>query len=224
MTEDANHKRDREFLERVLEERDRANDVRFKALEKLVEEERGRIYEVRFKALEDKVEERDGLYKTMFAASKTAVETALTSVKESTASSFASSEKAIVKAEDAQRTYNQGHNDLSRKMEAQYKEMVPITEARIKWESIDKEMAETRRELATLRESQPRETSALRAELMKEIGGLRESRSEGGGATTARHDFIDQRNWLVGIIVAIVLGLLGFAAGHFTIAPTVIKP
>ncbi len=169
--------------------------------------ERDTLYEVRFKAIEDLFKERDRLYISMFHASETAVVAALAAVKESTSSTFSSSEKAIVKAEDAQRTYNQGHNDLARKMDEQYKSMVPASEARLKWEAVDKDVAESRKDLAILRDSLAKEVTSLRTELMKEIAGLRESRSELGGKTSSTQQASDQRHWAVGVIVAIVLGL-----------------
>jgi len=75
-----------------------------------------------------KIDGNDERYKQEFDNQKLAVKDALAAQKELTNAAFNSSEKAIVKAEDSQRTYNQGHNDLSKKMEDQYKLMIPRTE------------------------------------------------------------------------------------------------
>lgn len=45
-----------------------------------------------------------------------------------TNAAFQASKEAIVKAEAAQSQYNIAHNDLTRKMDGQYKEMAPRTE------------------------------------------------------------------------------------------------
>lgn len=58
--------------------------------------------------------------------------------KEAIAIALSSAEKAVVKAETGQKDYNQFHNDLQRKMEAQYKDMIPRTEFNAYKESVDK--------------------------------------------------------------------------------------
>ena len=50
------------------------------------------------------IDERDRLYKERDDSRRTAVDAALTAVKEQTKASFDASEKAIVKAEEAQRS------------------------------------------------------------------------------------------------------------------------
>ncbi len=95
-------------------------------------------------AVEELAKERDKWYTERDKDRQSSVDKALTAAKEQTASSFAASKEAILKAEESQKAYNVGHNDLSRKMEAQYKEMVPQAEARIKWDSIDREIADLR--------------------------------------------------------------------------------
>lgn len=54
--------------------------------------------------------------------------TALTAQKEATTTAFITSEKAIEKAESAQKAYDMGHNDLLRKMDDQYGLMMPRQE------------------------------------------------------------------------------------------------
>jgi chromosome segregation ATPase len=73
-----------------------------------------------------------------------AVSAALQSVKEQTRSSFEASEKAIVKAEEAQKSYNQTHNDLSRKLDTQNKETMPRPEIEARFASLDEKLSELR--------------------------------------------------------------------------------
>ena len=138
-----------------------------------------------------------------------AVSAALIAAERQTAQSFAASEKAISKAENSQREYNQGHNDLSRKMEAQYASMVPSSEAKLKWESIDKDIAGLRSEIAINRETNSKDVNNLRQELMREISGLRESRSAASGATEQRVEGIRRNEWVIGLCIFAGLTILG---------------
>jgi chromosome segregation ATPase len=115
---------------------------------------------------------------------------------------------AISKAEDSQKTYNQGHNDLSHKMESQYSLMVPAPEAKLKWDSIDKAIEEIRKDAGGARTTDFANLAALRTELMKEISGLRESRSASGGETQRGFRDKEQFNWAIGIAVLIALALI----------------
>lgn len=74
-------------------------------------------------------------------------------LKELMMATFVASEKAIVKAEEAQFAYNSTHNDLARKMDQQYKEMVPRQEANLKWDGFEKDLEELRKGIANLREA-----------------------------------------------------------------------
>ena len=168
----------------------------------------------RFTYVEKVMDERHQLYKERADSQKVAVDDALAAVKEQTSASFAASEKAIVKAEESQKTYNQGHNDLSRKMEAQYSLMVPQAEAKLKWDAIDKAIEESRRENATLRSNSLTDINALRVELMREIGSLRDTRSELRGRDTAKQVEVGQRTGsnlnsitLVGVVFATLLSI-----------------
>jgi chromosome segregation ATPase len=155
------------------------------------------------RAIKAILDERDKLYKERDDSRRTAVDAALAAVKEQTKSSFEASEKAIVKAEEAQKSYNTSHNDLSRKMDEQYKAMTPQSEARLKWDNTDKELMEVRKDVISTRESAQKEITNLRDSLMREIAGLRESRSESVGGRQQQQDL---RAWLVAGIA--VIGLL----------------
>lgn len=137
-----------------------------------------------------------------------AVSAALIAAKEQTTQSFAASEKAIVKAENSQREYNQGHNDLSRKMEQQYSIMVPSSEAKLKWDSIDKDLIAIRSEIGANREVSAKDINNLRQELMREIAGLRESRSALGGAAGEQSATHQTNQWLSALVVGAIIGTI----------------
>jgi hypothetical protein len=169
-----------------------------------------------FKAL---MTERDRRYTDTVEGIRRETTAALTAAVGQIQAAFAASDKAILKAEDAQRAYNQGHNDLSRKMDDQYKAMVPQSEARLKWENADKDIAELRKDLIAGREGAQRDSSALRAELMKEIAGLRESRSEGSGRSSQQREGRESNQWAIATGIALAglcVGALGSLAYIFT--------
>jgi chromosome segregation ATPase len=110
-----------------------------------------------FQSFRGLMDERDRRYDGMFSASKTAVDAALAAQKENTQSAFVSSEKAIVKAEDAQRAYNTAHNDLARKMDEQSKGTMPRSETESRFAGahaeVDTRMHAVEEKIAELRES-----------------------------------------------------------------------
>lgn len=93
--------------------------------------------------------ERDRLYAERDAARRAAVDAALVAMKEQTSQSFAASEKAIVKAEEAQHAYNVVHNDLARKMDDQNKATMPRMEIEGRFAGLDEKIS-TLRELASV--------------------------------------------------------------------------
>ncbi len=153
---------------------------------------------VEIRAVREVMSERDKRYDSQFKSGETAVASALAAAEKQTTAAFLSSEKAIVKAEEAQKAYNQTHNDLNRKMDDQYKSMMPRPEAEKQFESWGNKMADAKeqlgntreevlRELGILRESSSREIGALRTALMAEIQGLRESRTDTAGRASGLH-------------------------------------
>jgi len=84
----------------------------------------------------------DKRYEQRFEAQEKAIHAALMSVKEQTKNSFDASEKAIVKAEEAQKAYNQSHNDLARKMDDQSKATMPRTETESRFRSLEEKINE----------------------------------------------------------------------------------
>lgn len=107
-----------------------------RALDKLVGE--------KLAAIEKLMTERDRRYDERFEAQKDAVQAALVAAKELTAAAFAAAKEAISKSELSQTVYNQTHNDLTRKMDAQYKEMLPRTEADARFKGTEEKISELR--------------------------------------------------------------------------------
>jgi hypothetical protein len=101
-------------------------------------------------ALNGKLDERDKLYTERDTSRRTAVEAALTAVKEQTKQSFDASEKAIVKAEDAQKSYNISHNDLARKMDDQNKATMPRTETESRFHAVEEKITALRDAVTTV--------------------------------------------------------------------------
>lgn len=76
-----------------------------------------------------------------FNTAEKAVTQALVAQKELSQTVQVSSDKAITKAEEAQKAYNVGHNDLARKMDDQYKLMLPRVEADTRDKNIEEKLA-----------------------------------------------------------------------------------
>lgn len=95
-------------------------------------------------ALYARSDERDRLYTERDAAQKAAVAAALMAQKEQTAAAFLSSEKAIVKAEEAQKAYNVAHNDLAHKMDDQAKMTMPRSETEARFHALAEKLDEVK--------------------------------------------------------------------------------
>jgi phosphopantetheinyl transferase (holo-ACP synthase) len=100
------------------------------------------LMESRLDAMAKLAEERDKWYTDRDEDRQSSVDKALTAQKEQTASSFSASKEAILKAEEAQKSYNTTHNDLSRKLDEQNKMNMPRPEAQQRFDAQAKELAE----------------------------------------------------------------------------------
>jgi hypothetical protein len=144
--------------------------------------------------LERIIDERDRLYAVRFEEAKTAVNAALIAQKESVTSAFLASEKAIVKAEEAQAAYNVAHNDLSRKLDEQNKATIPRPEINALFIGVDQK-------LEAIRASLDKDIETLSTD----IRSLRESRSETGGIKAGNREIIAYLIAGASIILALVL-------------------
>lgn len=109
--------------------------------------------------------ERDARYNERFMAAKTLVD-----------QNSASSEKAILKAETAQRIYDSGHNDLLAKMDKQQQLSMPRGETEAKIAAVEARCAELRKEMEALRSS--RDFTAGSTEGITTKGVVDRARSE----------------------------------------------
>lgn len=129
----------------------------------------------RIHAAEKLAEERDGWYAERDRDRQTSIDKALTAQKEQTASSFAASKEAILKAEEAQRAYNTSHNDLARKMDEQNKATMPRIEIESRFSNME-----------------------------EKINNLRESRSEEQGGKAGRLSAQQFVVMIVALIVGLI--------------------
>jgi hypothetical protein len=88
------------------------------------------------------MDERHGLYTEKFAAAKEAVKDALAAQDKLTAAAFLSAEKAITKAEDAQREYNVRSNEFRGQLDDQAKMLMPRSEAMTMINNVQKQFQE----------------------------------------------------------------------------------
>lgn len=95
-------------------------------------------------AMKEVIDERGRLYKERDESRRTAVDAALTAVKEQTKASFEASEKAIVKAEEAQKSYTASHSDLAWKMDEQSKATMPRSETETRFRGLEEKINELR--------------------------------------------------------------------------------
>jgi hypothetical protein len=79
-------------------------------------------------AIRELLDERDRFYLVQFKAAETAVKAALDAAKEQVITTFNSSEKAIVKAENAQKDYNERTNEFRGQLSDQAKTFMPRIE------------------------------------------------------------------------------------------------
>ena len=100
----------------------------------------------------DFMDERDRRYEERFKAQEAAVTVALSSMEKITAATFASSEKAIDKAEAAQKDKNEMSNEFRGQLRDQADRFMPRLEAESKQNAMDDKIDALREEVARLRE------------------------------------------------------------------------
>ncbi len=147
----------------------------------------GKLLDEKFERVQDVATERDRRYEERFNASNKAVDTAMVAYKEQVKAAFDSADRAITKAEVGQTIYNQGHNDLQRKMDARETLFAQKGEVEKEFIRAGERTEDVRRTLSDFQKTQA-----------EEIRSLRESRSALSGA------------WMAMIAVS---ALVGTAAG-----------
>lgn len=157
------------------------------------------------------IDERDRLYTAQFKASEVAVAAALLAQKESVSNAFLASEKAIVKAEDAQKDYNIRSNEFRGQLDDQAKTLMPRLETLSLFKSVDDKINNLQKNFEDKLEAQRLSNEKLFDAGAKEIAGLRESRSEGAGkgsqeAVTA---LASRTQWF--LVVSVTSAIIAFA-------------
>lgn len=104
-------------------------------------------------SIKNTLDEREKLSDIRFKASETAVSAALLAQKELVSAAFLASEKAIVKAEDAQKDYNIRSNEFRGQLDDQAKTLMPRPEFHSIQSNNEKILEGIVREIAGLRES-----------------------------------------------------------------------
>lgn len=119
----------------------------------------------------------------------------LTEIKEATATAFAANKESVLKAETSQREYNQQHNDLSRKMEAQAARFVDEKQLKAELESIKGDIAR-----------------------------LQEHSAVGAGRLGQQQESRQTVQWGVGQAIAIALVIAGFVVALIEVLLKTVKP
>lgn len=174
--------------------------------------------------LERIIDERDRQYEARFRAAEIAVEAALLAEGAKTKDAFASSEKAIDKAEEAQREYNQRSNEFRGQLDDQAKLLMARVEALSLFgasdnkletmraffesrldsqrESLEKSIESVARELASQRTyTVTLITPQQHEELIKRIGVLEQANANAQGKVWAVGVFLT----VLTIIISVVL-------------------
>jgi len=95
-----------------------------------------RTHEPSFRELVAELDGLRALYDAEIRAVRESMVTRFAALKELTEQSFTAAHLAVTKSEDSQRSYNSTHNDLVRKMDAQYAHMMSRSEADAKFNSL----------------------------------------------------------------------------------------
>ena len=143
------------------------------------------------------MDERDRRYEERFKAQEAAVAAALASQERMTTNAFASSEKAIQKAETSQTIYNERSNEFRGQLADQAKTLIPRTEAEQHFQAYDEKLDDVKRAVADLRESRSRGSGKDQAAGESSVHGMWE-----------KGNIIVTGVALIGMIVTIVLALM----------------
>lgn len=128
------------------------------------------------------MDERDRLYAMRFEEARTAVGAALAAQDKQTSSSFLASEKAVLKAEEAQREYNVRSNEFRGQLDDQAKMLMPRSEVQALLKAMEEKIVAVKSEIDTRINGYASSSDKNYQDVRKDIQGLREYRSAAGGA------------------------------------------
>lgn len=149
----------------------------------------------KLETIEKVAEERNRRYEDKFRGSDTAVAAALAASKELTSAAFASSEKAIIKAEEAQRESNAKSNEFRGQLSDQASTFMPRLEAESRINALAEKVDDNKNDA------------------LKAINDLNKSRDVTLGGAASRHDSQIKTQWAITLAVSIFFALLGIAIG-----------
>ena len=155
----------------------------------------------KIKNLHNLIDERDRLYSERNDSQKVAVDAALAAAKEQTGASFASSEKAIVKAENAQNEYNARSNEFRATLADQAERLASKNELNTINSNLEDKISRHDEDIRILREAQSKNT------------GKDETKIVGK----------DDNRVLIAIIISGLVALMGLAGLAITILTLVMK-
>ena len=176
-------------IREIIDERDKRYEAHFARIETQILSE--------IKGLRDMVDERDRRYGERDEARQKAVDAALAAQKEQTASSFTASEKAIVKAEDAQKEYNARSNEFRGQLDDQARRLIPRTEVEARVKSREEKFARQDLDIRSLRESRSGETAGS------------QGRGDASDQTRANMAMAISVISVIGMIILLVKSLMG---------------
>lgn len=154
--------------------------------------------------LERIVDERDKQYDARFRAAEIAVSAALSAQEKSTKDAFLASEKAIIKAEDAQREYNARSNEFRGQLDDQAKTLMPRPETTALFRAVDEKLIVIQSNYERRLEVLQSNIEKINESLVKEIAGLREYRSETSGKTIGANALWGYLVGAAGVILAVI--------------------
>lgn len=147
------------------------------------------------------LEERDRQYDARFRAFDIAVTAGFAAQKESVANAFSASEKAIIKAEEAQRAYNERSNEFRGQLDDQAKMLMPRSEATALIRSLEDKLQATSQSDGRERTLLTDRLALERTQLMERIGIL----EKGAANLQGRMWAITAVAWVVTVGVSIAL-------------------
>jgi len=111
------------------------------------------LMQAEFRAIRSTLDERDKLYTERAMLERIAREAALASAKELSMNASIASKEAIAENKKSQDVYNVSHNDLSRKMEAQARELIARTEVDAREKNLEEKIDRLDKDVRLIRDS-----------------------------------------------------------------------
>jgi hypothetical protein len=141
-------------------------------------------------------------YDARLSEMKDAMITAMTAVEKLTAAAFAANKEAILKAEEAQRSYNERSNEFRGQLEDQAHRLMPREEALSKFNGIESKFDEFRKYFEEKANDNKNNIAKMRETLMQMMG-----------EKSQRQETRQTVQWGLGQAIAVALVLAGLIVG-----------